>query len=126
MIGANFIPSCCKTQKFKNKENLINQSQKILDNKLDIFLYIRNTLLFDSINKIYLENPFIIDFLSRPLIYMNEKEEKKIKKDFYEDSNELNFDILFERILKLYHKSEKTKIDQNLIFSLKQQLKEIK
>ena len=125
MIGAKF-PSCCKTKKFRGKESLIDQSYQILDNKLDIFLYIRNMLLFDSINQIYLENPCIIDFLSRPIIYLNKKEEKKDKKEFYEDSNELNFDILYERIQKLCIKPEKTKIEQNLIFLLKHKLNEVK
>ena len=125
MIGA-IIPSCCKTQKFKFKESLIKQSYKIFENKLDIFLYIRNMFLFESINQIYLDNPCIIDFLSRPIIYLNKKEEAKFKKDIYKVSNELNFDILFERILKLYKKTEKTKIEQNLIFLLKQQLNEVK
>ena len=125
MIGAKF-PSCCKTKKFRGKESLIDQSYQILDNKLDIFLYIRNMLLFDSINQIYLENPCIIDFLSRPIIYLNKKEEKKDKKEFYEDSDELDIDILYERIKKLYIKPEKTKIEQNLIFLLKQHLNDVK
>ena len=72
--------------------------------------------LFDSINKIYLDNPCIIDFLSRTIIYLNKKEDKTIKNELYEYSNELNFDILFERILKLNKKPEKSKIEQNLIF----------
>ena len=72
--------------------------------------------VFDSINKLYLENQYIIDFLSRPIIYLNKNEVKKDKNIFYKDSNELDFLILFERILKLYHKPEKTKIAQNLIF----------
>ena len=57
---------------------------------------------------------------------MNKEEENIDKKEFYEDSNELDFDILYERIKKLTEKLEKTKIEQNLIFLLKQQLNEIK
>jgi hypothetical protein len=64
MIGAKF-PSCFKTKRFKSKESLINQSHKILDNKLDIFLYIRNMLLFDEISQIYFDNSCIIDFCFR-------------------------------------------------------------
>ena len=81
------LPSFCKTKKFKSKESLIKKSHNILDSKLDIFLYIRNMLLFDSINQIYLENKSIINFLSRPIIYLNKSEEKqkegkdKVKKE---------------------------------------------
>ena len=125
MIGAKF-PSCFKTKQFKSKENLINQSHNILDNKLDIFLYIRNMLLFDTISQIYFDNSFIINFLSRPIIFLNKKNENKDKKELYEDSNELNFDILYERVKKLIEKPEKTKIEQNLIFLLKQRLNEVK
>jgi len=125
MIGAKF-PSCFKTKKFKSKEILINQSNKILENKLDILLYIRNMLLFDEISQIYLANSYIINFLSRPIIFLNEKKEKIDKKEFYEDSNELYFDILYERIKKLLVKPEKTKIEQNLIFLLKKKLNEVK
>ena len=125
MIGAKF-PSCFKTKMFKSKESLINQSHKILDNKLDIFLYIRNMLLFDAISQIYFDNSYIFNFLSRPIIFLNKKKEKIDKNELYEDSNELNFDILYERIQKLCIKPEKTKIEQNLIFLLKQKLNEVK
>ena len=56
------LPSFCKTKKLKSKESLIEKSHSILDSKLDIFLYIRNTLLFDSFNQIYLENKSIFNF----------------------------------------------------------------
>jgi hypothetical protein len=125
MIGAKF-PSCFKTKRFKSKESLINQSHKILDNKLDIFLYIRNMLLFDEISQIYFDNSSIINFLSRPIIFMNNKKEKIDKIEFYENSNDLNFDILYERIKKLIEKPEKKKIEQNINFLLKQKLNEIK
>ena len=125
MIGAKF-PSCFKTKKFKSKEILINQSHKILENKLDILLYIRKMLLFDEICQIYLDNSYIINFLSRPIIFLNEKKEKIDKKEFYKDSNEIYFDILYERIKKLLVKPEKTKIEQNLIYLLKNKLNEVK
>ena len=125
MIGSKF-PSCFKTKKFKSKESLINQSHNILNTKLDIFLYIRNMLLFDTISQIYFDNYDIINFLSRPIIFMNNKKEKIDKIDFYENSNDLNFDILYERIKKLIEKPEKKKIEQNINFLLKQKLNEIK
>ena len=78
MIG-NFILCCCKTKKFKSKINLIKKANNIIDDKLDIVFYIRNMILFEIINKIYLENENIINFLSRPIIYLNDENENKIQ-----------------------------------------------
>ena len=146
MIGAE-LPSCCKTKKFKYKESLINQSHKILNDKLDIFLYIRNMLLFDSIKQIYLENKSIVNFMSRPIIYLNKKEEKdeeieeieeieevekmeinKDEEDFYKYTYKLDYDKIYNIIQKLAQKpeNEKTKIEKIIIYLLKRQLREVK
>ena len=78
MIGS-FKICFCKTKKFENKVNLIKQSRNMIDDKLDIVLYIKNMILFEMINKIYLENKSIINFLSRPIIYLNEDNEDNLK-----------------------------------------------
>ena len=81
----------CKTKKFQNKVNFIRRANDIIDNKLDIVFYIRNMILFDMINKINLENKTIINFLSRPILYLNEeKEEEERKNDI--DLNESTID----------------------------------
>ena len=66
----------CKTEKFKNKLNLYEQAETIIEEKLDVIYYIRNMILFELINKIYLENDEIINFLSRPIIYYSSSDEK--------------------------------------------------
>jgi len=66
----------CKTEKFKNKLNLIEQAENIIDEKLDIIYYLRNMLMFELINKIHLENDEIMNFLSRPIIYYSSPEKK--------------------------------------------------
>ena len=53
----------------------MGQARNIIDGKLDIVYYIRNMILFEIINKINLENKNIINFLSRPIIYLSEKKE---------------------------------------------------
>ena len=89
MIGS-FKLIFCKTKKFESKIKLIKQANSIIDNKLDIVFYIRNMILFEIINKIYLENKNIINFLSRPIIYLNEtKLEEKPKIDL----SEIDIDI---------------------------------
>ena len=66
----------CKTEKFKNKLNLIEQAENIIDEKLDIIYYVRNMIKFELINKIYLEDGEIINFLSRPIIYYSSSDKK--------------------------------------------------
>ena len=134
------LPSFCKTKNFKYKESLIRESHSILDSKLDIFLYIRNMLLFDSINKIYLENKSIINFLSRPIIYLNKSEEKEeeeieeieevhskeeriVEKGFYEYTYKLNSEDLINELKKLFEKPDKSDNEKNIIFFLKKKLK---
>ena len=80
----SFTSKCCKTKKFENKTNLIKQSNDLIDDKLDIIFYIRNMFLFQSINRIYLENKTIINFLSSPIIYLDK--EKCEEKNKYEQS----------------------------------------
>jgi hypothetical protein len=80
----SFTSKCCKTKKFENKTNLIKQSNDLIDDKLDIIFYIRNMFLFQSINRIYLENKTIINFLSSPIIYLDE--EKCEEKNKYEQN----------------------------------------
>ena len=71
----------CKTKKFEDKVNLMGQARNIIDGKLDIVYYIRNMILFEIINKINLENKNIINFLSRPIIYLSEKKENENDND---------------------------------------------
>ena len=71
MIGSLKIFFCCRTEKFNNKINLIEQANNTINDKLDIVFYIRNMLLLRLIKKIYLENNDIIDFLTRPIINLN-------------------------------------------------------
>ena len=66
----------CKTEKFKKKLYLYEQAENIIDEKLDVIYYIRNMILFELINKIYLENDEIINFLSRPILYYSSSDKK--------------------------------------------------
>ena len=71
---------CCKNKEishFESKINLFNKAKNIIDDKLDIIYYIRKMILFEIINNIQLENKNIINFLSRPIIYLNDVKEKK-------------------------------------------------
>ena len=82
----------CKTKKFENKVNLMGQARNIIDGKLDIVYYIRNMILFEIINKINLENKNIINFLSRPIIYLSEKKEKENENDNDDGPKDINLE----------------------------------
>ena len=148
----SFSSKCCKTKKFDNKTNLIKQSNDLIDDKLDIIFYIRNMFLFQSINRIYLENKTIINFLSSPIIYLDE--EKCEEKNKYEqnkskisqindiesseegDSNnirnskieqynrvkKIKSDKLNKKIAELVMKNNKTKPETRLINCLERRL----
>jgi len=82
----------CKTSNFNKKVDLIKQSKNIIDDKLDIVFYIRNMILFEYYIEIYLENESIINFLSRPIIYLT-KEKKKLENIIGDlKVEDLNFD----------------------------------
>ena len=76
MIGGQKL-FFCKSKYFESKINLFNKAKNIIDDKLDIIYYIRKMILFEIINNIQLENKNIINFLSRPIIYLNDVKEKK-------------------------------------------------
>ena len=105
--------------------------------------------LFEYINKIYLENKTIVNFLSRPIIYLNEekkeKEQEKIIKyelslngtkdsseindeepnssdEKYRTSYKLKSNILEKRIGKLAMMINKTKTDERLVKLLEKRL----
>ena len=71
------IWSCCMTKKLRVKNDLNEKAVNILNNKLDIVLYIRNMILFDILNETLLDESkkSIINFLCRPILSINKDEE---------------------------------------------------
>ena len=95
----------CKKEKLKNKINLIKKAKKIIDKKLDVVFYIKNMLLFELINKIYLENKSILNFLSRPIIYLKDI---KVQKSEEIDLN----DIKTEAACEIYDEKEEKRVNE--------------
>ena len=98
---------CCKNKKLENKIKLIDKAKIMINDKLDVVFYIRNMILFELINKIYLENKTILNFLSRPIIYLKDPQEKE-KEKINNDINDIKTDASFE----LYDEKKKKKIDE--------------
>ena len=102
--------------KLKLKNDLKNKANELLYLKLDIHVYLRNMFLFDIINQTIIngKKKDIINFLSRPLISIQQKE-KSEEEIFYKNYNEIEFNKLYEGIVELVQKSDKEKREENLI-----------
>jgi len=109
----------------KIKNNINEKANKIINQNLDIILYIRNMILFDIINRIILKDDKknIINFLCRPIISIN-KSQKNEFGDFYKIYKENDFDNFFNDIKELIKKSLKKEKENNLIYITKEHLKE--
>ena len=110
MIGSHKL-FFCKSKSFKSKVNLFNQAKNIIDNKLDIIYYIRKMILLEIINKIHLENKNIINFLSRPIIYLNDTKDRKKKYKNEINDKVTNFSIDTEYIKEQRKIEEKMNIN---------------
>ena len=60
--------------------NLMKRTRRMIDDKLEIVYYIRSMFIFETIKKMYFKNNEILEFMSRPIIYLknNKIEEDKI------------------------------------------------
>ena len=122
MIGSQKL-FFCKSKSFESKVNLFNQAKNIIDDKLDVIYYIRKMILFEIINEIQLENKNIINFLSRPIIYLNGP--KNIKKKHKNELNDkaTNFSIEIQDIGEI-DDIEQKKIEEKMNMDPIQILKE--
>ena len=106
---------CCKNKKLENKIKLIDKAKIMINDKLDVVFYIRNMILFELINKIYLENKTILNFLSRPIIYLKDPQEQEKEKNNI-DINDIKTDASFE----LYDEKDEQKIDEKKEIDIKE------
>ena len=108
------------------------RAREILSEKLDVVLYIRNSLLLDIMNKTIIgdEKADIIKFLSIPLvsnINVNEKYNVfKEKKESYKKYGENDFKNFENKVIKLVNEKEKKELDNNFLRYIKQHLEIMK
>ena len=91
-----------------NTKNKVNEkSNEIIYEKMDILTFIRNSILFELINKSIIDNDNIqiINFLCRPIISINKKEKNKFN-SFYKKYKEKDFNKFSEKIVELTEKSK--------------------
>ena len=107
------------------KSNAVNKAKKIIFKKLDVITYIRNTILFDKINEININNKekALMNFISRPIISVYNKDEKNEFAEFYENYENKSFDKYYEEITELVNKNKKEEKDYKLLSISSEHLK---
>ena len=137
------LSRCCISKNLELKKQIASKAMDILFDKLDIVLYIRNTMLLDLMKKILLgyDKESIIKFLSRPILSLKEnynlqnpdlsgKQNEKnnnITEKQKEKINENYCDTDFKNCEKevdnlVNNKKEISEVDRKLILCTKQQL----
>ena len=123
-IIPSLICPCLLSGDLKIKNVYYDKAIEFLYNKLDIILYLRNMVLFDIINETLIgeDKKHIINFLSRPLLCIDKKENIDI---FYQNYYEKDFDNFYDGYQELVHKTDKEQREERLIAFSKQKLKEL-
>ena len=117
-----FITSFCKCCLAKNlgiKNNLNEKAIHMLNNNLDIVIFVRNQLLFNIINETILDDQIksIANFLCRPILSINDNKEKNELSEFYLQYKEDDFNKCSEQLIHLVQKPKK-KIKEKILISL--------
>ena len=122
---------CCMSKKLKKKNIINEQSNNLLYKKLDIVLFLRNTILLDIMNETLINDNNnrinIIKFLSRPVISIKEENKKEENKKDNDDSNysENDFNKFYYESLEIIRKSEKSEMEKKLMLLSNIQLKKL-
>ena len=114
---------CCLTPKLKLKNQFHEKINNILCNNLDIVFYIKNMLLIEVMNDVLLNssNKDVFNFLYRPILSWNKKEEKECIKS-YENYKDIDFDKFYEKLSQLIQKPDITQKEKQIIFLTQQKL----
>ena len=122
-IVSSLLCPCLISGNLKIKYEYKNKATQFIYNKLDIILYVRNMVLFDIINETILDDDkkHIINFLSRPILYLDKKENKNI---FYQNYYEKDFDKFYDSYLGLVRLEDKINREKRLMILSKRKIKE--
>ena len=114
------------TRKLKLKNNLHIKANSFLSHKLDVILYLRNTLLLDIMSTIILDDnkKNIIEFLVHPKLSINNNQENENKKYFGKYS-ETDFNNFYDEVSNLIQNSYDLKNNKKLISLSNNELKKL-
>ncbi len=102
------------------------KANEIIKDKLDVVLYIRNTILLDIISKTVIcdERANIVKFLSIPLVSLKNENEKNTK--LYSKYTNEDFENCEKEVINLVDKKEKTELEKKFILYTKKKIEEFK
>ena len=123
---ATMLFPCCLAGQLKTKNQLNENAINILYNKLNVILYVRNTILFDIFNTTIIDEKKrdIINFLSRPIL-SNKNNGVEQNGLFYKNYIENDFDKFYISFIELVRKANKKDKEKRLINLSKGHLKEL-
>jgi len=126
-VFVTYFCKCCLAKNLGIKNNLNEKAIHILNNNLDIVVFVRNQLLFNILNETILVDHIksITNFLCRPIISINDNKEKNELSPFYLQYKEDDFDKFSEEINNLIQKPKKKIKEKKLIFLSNKHLKDL-
>ena len=114
---------CCKN--FKKKQSLSEKANNILNKKLDIALYVKNTFLLDILSQSLIDDKrqSIIKLISKPIV--STRTEDSELSDFYTNYTEKDFDRFSDELLELIQESNLQNYEQKLVALSNMELREM-
>ena len=108
---------CCRSQEMIIKSEANEKANNILFKKMDIITYVRNMILFDLLNRIILDDSkkTIMNFICRPVISINDNNQKNEFDLFYRKYRERDFKKFYQEIQNLSKKQNKEEKDNKLV-----------
>ena len=117
---------CLIPKNMKLKADLKEKANNILNDKLDVIVYVRNMILFEILNETILSDSKkdIINFLCRPTLSNNKIVKSKFV-NFYHSYKEDDFEKFSNRYKELIKQSNKEERELKLISLTEEKLKDI-
>ena len=117
---------CLIPKNMKLKADLKEKANNILNDKLDVIVYVRNMILFEILNETILSDckKDIINFLCRPTLSINKVVKSKFV-NFYHSYKEDDFEKFSNRYEELIKQSNKEERELKLISLTEEKLKDI-
>ena len=122
----SFLSICCKRNKLKIKNNITEKANNFLNHRLDISLYVKNTILIDIMSKTLINENMkeMIKFISVPKLSINKSLEIDAD-DFYKNYTVEDFNKLYDEISNITRNAEMSKEEKNIFSLFYNELKEV-
>lgn len=122
IIITQFFKCCmCTDMKLKNDAN--EKAYEILYRKLDAANFVRNSILFEVLNKTTIEKSKkpIYNFLSRPVVSINKKNREDFE-EFYKNYRERDLTKLYDNVNQVAENPRRDEKDEKLFALVNEQL----